>query len=63
MAMTAMRAEDRIRFTQMCAHTRGDGFLADIGVTGSVDESALMRFRESFLHHADREHGAVELKR
>jgi hypothetical protein len=47
----------------MCAHACGDGFLADIGMASSVDESALMGFREPFLHHADGEHGAVELKR
>ena len=63
MTMTAMRAEDGVRFMQMRAHTRGDGFLAHIGVAGSVDEPALMRFCEPLLHHADREHGAVELKR
>ena len=60
--MAAMRAEDGIRFMQMRAHTRGDGFLADIGVAGSGDEPALMRFCQAFFHHADREHGAVELK-
>jgi hypothetical protein len=62
MTMTAMRAEDGVRFMQMRANTRGDGFLANIGVTGTVDESALMRFCQAFFHHADREHGAVELK-
>jgi hypothetical protein len=61
MTMTAMRAEDSIRFMQMSAHTRGDGFLANIGVTGSVDEPTLMRFCQAFFHHADREHGAVKL--
>ena len=63
MSMAAVRAEDGVRFMQMRAHARGDGFLADIGVAGTVDESALMRFCESLLHHADDEHGAVELKR
>jgi uncharacterized protein (DUF1684 family) len=62
MTMTAMRAEDGIRFMQMRANTRGDGFFAHIGVAGTVDESALMRFCQAFFHHADREHGAVELK-
>jgi putative transposase len=63
MTVTAMRAEDGIRFMQMRAHTRGDCFLADIGVAGSGDEPALMRFREPLLDHADGEHGAVKLKR
>jgi hypothetical protein len=60
--VTAMCAEDSIRFMQMRAHTRGDGFLADIGVAGSGDEPALMRFCQALFHHADREHGAVKLK-
>lgn len=62
MTMTAMRAEDGIRFMQMRAHACGYGFLANIGVTGAVDEPALMRFCQAFFHHADREHRAVELK-
>jgi hypothetical protein len=61
--MTAMGAEDRVRFVQMRTDPRGDGLLADVGVTGSVDETLLVGFGEPFLHHADGEHGAVERER
>ena len=40
--MTSVSAEDRIFHTQVIEYARGDGFLSDIGMTGSVDEPSLM---------------------
>ena len=62
MTVTPVRAENGVRVVQVRAHPRRNGFLSDIGMAGSVDESALVRFSQTLLHHADGEHGSVELK-
>jgi hypothetical protein len=62
MTVTPVRAENGILIAQVRAHTRRDGLLSNIGVACPVDESALMLFRQTLLHHPDNDQGSVELK-
>ncbi len=45
MAVTAVSAEDHVVLAQVGADAAGDGLLADIGVTGAVDQPFLVRSR------------------
>ena len=44
----------------MSAYTDGNRFLADVGVTGAMDQASLMRFRELLLGAANEKHAAVQ---
>ena len=60
--MPAVRAEDNVIVPEVGADTAGDGFFTDIGVAGSVNQAALMSFRERLLGPADDEHLAVKVE-
>src|SRR5262249_28156699 len=60
MAMAAVGAEDDVVFSQVGADADGDGFLADIGVAGAVDEAGLVAAGELLFTAADEEHLPVQ---
>jgi hypothetical protein len=59
-AVPAVRAEDHVVLTQVGAHADGDRLLADVGVAGSVDQSALMGAGQLLLALPDQLHLPVE---
>ena len=56
MTVAAVGAENGIRFAQLRTHPGRDGFLADVGVAGPVDQSALMRTCQALLDHPNGQH-------
>ena len=60
MAVTTVRAENRVLRLQMRADTGGDRFLANVGVARAVDQTALVRPGQSFFAETDGLHLAVE---
>jgi hypothetical protein len=60
--MAAMRAEDDIALSQMGTDADGDRLFADIGVTGSVHEPALVRSGKLLFALPDDLHIAVQLE-
>ncbi len=58
--MTAMGAEHDIFMIQMGTHASGDGFFANVGMAGSVDQSALVGSRKLFFALADDLHLAIQ---
>lgn len=59
-SVSTMGTEDAVAVSEVEADTGGDGFLTDVGVAGSVDESLLVAAGEFFFGLADPLHGAVE---
>jgi hypothetical protein len=55
-----MRAENDVLGFQMGANADGDRLLADIGVTGAVNQAALVRPGQLFFATADEQHLPVE---
>ncbi len=43
MTVAAMRAEDHVVSSQMSGHPRRNRLLADVGMTGAMDQSLLVR--------------------
>jgi hypothetical protein len=60
MTMPTMRAEDDILDLEMSADSDRNGFLADVGVTRPMDQSALMRPGQLLLTAANQQHLAVK---
>jgi calcineurin-like phosphoesterase len=58
--MAAVGTEDAVAVIEMEADTGGDGFLSDIGVTGSVNQPLLVAPCEFFFSLTNQLHGAVE---
>lgn len=58
--MASMSAEDRIVCVEMSTDSRGDGFLSDIRMTGSMDQSPLMTSRQFFFGLANNLHRAIK---
>ena len=56
MTVAAVGAENGIRFAQLRTHPGRDGFLADVGVAGPVDQSSLMRTRQTLLDQSNCQH-------
>jgi hypothetical protein len=48
-AVSAMRTENHVVYTQVSTHPHGDGFLPDVGVASTMDQAALMAARQLFL--------------
>ncbi len=55
-----MRAENDVFGLEMNADSDRDGFLADVGVTGAVNQSALMRPSQLLLAAANQQHLAIK---
>jgi len=58
--MASMSAEDRIVCVEMSTDRRGDGFLSDIRMTSSMDQSPLMTSRQFFFGLANNLHRAIK---
>jgi hypothetical protein len=58
-----MCAKDNIIRPEVRANTNGNGFLTNVSMAGTVDQSALMRLRQLFLATADEEHLAIKAKK
>jgi hypothetical protein len=61
-AVTSMRTEDDVALAEVGTDGGGDGFFADVRMTRSVDQSALMDFRELFFALPDDLHRAKKFK-
>jgi hypothetical protein len=59
--VATVRAEDRVIDAQVRAHAGGDGFLADVSMTGAVHQAARMEAGELLLGCADELHRTVEV--
>ena len=59
-AVAAVGAEDDVVGPQMGADAGGDRLLADVGVTGAVDQAALMRPGQLLLAAADQNHDTIQ---
>jgi hypothetical protein len=59
MAMTSVRAEDRVVRAQMRAYARGYGFLAHVGVTSAMHQAACVHARELLFGSPNQLHRAV----
>jgi hypothetical protein len=60
MSVTSMSTEDGIFRIQMSTDGRGDGFLSDIRMTSSMNQSSLMTSRQFFFGLANDLHGAIK---
>ncbi len=60
--MTSVSAEDGIVLFQMSAHSGGDRFLADIGMTGTVDEASLMAASEFLFRLPNDLHRSIKIE-
>jgi hypothetical protein len=60
MTVPTMRAENDVLGFQMGANADGDRLLADIGVTGAVNQAALVRPGQLLFATADQQHLPVE---
>jgi hypothetical protein len=60
--MAAMRAENDVIGSQMGANADGDRLLADVGVTGAMDQPALVRAGQLFLALTDQLHLPIQLQ-
>jgi hypothetical protein len=60
MTMPAMGAEDHVIGSQMSANPGGNGFLAHVGMAGSVDQAPLVRAGQIFLALANQLHLPVQ---
>ena len=59
-AVSAMSTEDLIVNLEMCANPGSNRFLSHVSMTSAWDQSALMRFGQSFFTQADQQHPAIE---
>jgi hypothetical protein len=62
MSVAPVRAEDDIRLAQMSTNAHSDGFLANVSVAGSVNQTALMCPGELLLTAANQHHLAVQFQ-
>ena len=60
MPVASMGTKDRIFRIQMSTNAGRDGFLPNVGVTGSVDESSLVAPSQFFFGVPNDQHGAKE---
>ena len=59
MPMPSMRAENGVFPSQVCANTRSNRLLADVGMAGAVNQSTLMGLGERFFATPDHHHGTI----
>ncbi len=59
MAMAAVRAEDGIILTQMSAYAGRHRFLAHVGVTGAVNQTGCVGFRQLLFSAPNHQHAAI----
>jgi hypothetical protein len=58
--MSPVRAENRIVRAEMGADADGNGFLSDVGVTGTVNQATLMRPDQLLFASANEQHTAIQ---
>jgi hypothetical protein len=62
MPVAAVRAEDHVFVAQAREDASGDRFLADIGVAGAMDKSALVGLGELQFAFPDEQHPAIHFE-
>ena len=62
MPVSPMRAEHNIVVPQVRTDAGGNGFFANVGVAGAVNQAALMSFGKLFFALSDDKHRAVKVE-
>ena len=60
MSVASMSTEYRIMCVEMSTDGRGDGFLSDISMAGTMNQSSLMTSRQFFFGLANNLHRAIK---